>query len=141
MTTRRETFHREPERARVEAWRDHAAVILDALILDRRDVATRTELDRLMPIAFMKYRLDRPGVLTRKRPSGMLERTHWNSTHRRVERRMICLFCGECFATLPQDWWRTAREVDRADLDRHVYICALTYVAGLRELSPLKEVA
>lgn len=127
---------RNRERARakrrklVDAVSGEASVVLDALLGKRADLDAEYDdkaRERMLALAFVGYRIEFPTTPT---SNGLL----WCGNPK-VRHDLYCRFCGEFVAHVPAGGWSTQTKEQRFEVTgRHVLICALQYLAGIRKL-------
>ncbi len=135
-----ETLTKNRERARskrrgfVLAVRDEASVVLDAILTNRTDLDEEFGKPRrreLLDLALVGYRLENPkqkvshGILWGKGTTTAGDRCH----------ALFCRFCGCSIAKVPLGAWSRYHETEREMLTgRHVMVCALQFLSGLRKI-------
>lgn len=113
--------------AAIEAVRDEASVMLDALLLGRKDL--EVDIPRFRELAIWKLQLayNAPGHYKR-----LVRWVNLSDGH-----KIYCSLCGTLIVTIPNGYW-SRLEVDERHflLDRHTTLCALQVLAGIRQLAP-----
>jgi hypothetical protein len=118
--------------AEIAKVRDDAAVALDSMIEGRSDFTA--EHARLLKLAMQGWRLANPGHVGD--PLGFTYKLRGNA--RRNGADCYCLFCGELIGVLPVKWrWHmhAGRVEFLKPFTAHVMKCALTYLAGMRDVA------
>lgn len=120
---------RAERRAAAERVRHEALVMLDALQLDHatvdedKIVAYRKHAFALYRILYLRSQPDRSGIKWRGREDRQVD--------------LFCVFCGDLVATFPKPWWQGASEPKNWNpVQKHVSICALQFLGGLRVPPP-----
>lgn len=120
-------------RAQVLAVREEASVVLDAILMQRTDLDEefgKARRDELFKLALVGYRLEFP---TRKQLNGIM----WVNESRAHQHKLFCLFCGFLMARFDHGVWSKLTHKRReATIGSHMTICALQYLAGVRQLRP-----
>jgi hypothetical protein len=120
----------EKQEALVASWRGNASVMLDALLTKRDDLDAEFDRDAALRVALKGYRQEHPKT-AESSARGLL----WVSG--REEHKIYCRFCGQRVAVLERGQWSKSTAEEHFELvGRHVLICSLQYLAGLRKTVP-----
>ncbi len=121
--------------SRVAAVRDEASVVLDALLMSRKDLDEEFGKERraeLLALALVGYRLFYPrGPL-----QGGLLWSKGKDTSGAKCHRLFCRFCGQHIADVHLGKWTRLNQDERySTTGRHILICALQFLAGIRPIA------